>query len=246
MNAVCTERFQAEVLPVARQNLRQTLLAYMNDAVPTAAFTKSLAGFEQSPDRSVREIASDLIDCYDFDGEAATTTEFHADRSLWNRLQRILLFLDTGERIPAMPSKWQWGFSQLFALLALAAFASLLCMGRIAMAYGIAALSVTLLGIPRLKSNAAAARKEREKGRPLDDPELVWPFADLAAIRRSLRKRSSFKKEPCPQRFHLQEHTTGMSGIELLIGLLGGVILFPMLLVFLSLPRRREISSAKG
>lgn len=242
MNAVCEKRFPPEVVPGDRRNLRQTLLAYMDDAVTTTVFAEALAAFEQSPDRSVREIASDLIGCHDCNDDAATNSRFHADRRLWDRLQRMLLFLDSDERVPPSRLQSHWGLSQLFALLALAAFASLLCMDRIVMAYGIAALSITLLGIPRLRSNAIANRRKKESGRPFDNPDLVWPFADLAAIRRCLRKRSAFKKEPCPQCFRVQECKTKMTFIQLLIGILGCIILFPMLLVFLSLPGRKEIA----
>lgn len=199
MSAIATQFQNDTVSPEHRRGLRDAIQAYRDGDSATAAFLEAMLSFDESPDRAVREIAFDLWFIY----MDSTGKKFCADKNTWDRIQRALLLLDSGEPYPETGTTggraWRWSGMQFVAGALLAATLFLWAFKFPLNGMGLVVSTAAALLLCRWRATRSR-REEIAAGVPFPE-EALAPFPDLPSLRRCLKQNPMFGKTPCPARF---------------------------------------------
>lgn len=152
-------------------------------------------------DETVQLIADHLTDIL---GTERTPDAPPITKQTWDYLQRLMLILHSDAHVNYVPGIWS--ITQLGALLALLAYASFAVINgqvydpRIAIAFSIPALTLTLLRLPYAKS----------KRTPFQ--EIIYPFPSITLLSTVYRSTSTFRKRRFPSMKNTPQAEASSSG----------------------------------
>lgn len=198
-------------------------------------FTAQLEPFFHSQDQAVKELSQSYAMIYEYEkGNGSPPEKIYFDKSEWDELQRVLLFLGSDVPYAKPQSCWRFDPFQIMAIVAL--FGAIWRYVALAVPFEMItpAAVVVLIALCRIRYLS-----KRDSSRASIPQEKLYPFLCVQTIIRQLRLQPDFEKK----RFCAPLSKTMGIGDRIISGIMAvGIflILWPCLLLLLCLPGRRE------